>query len=395
MFRFSWTRFAVTLWAVLLAATCFKPLVKPVSGTVYVTYATAGREFAAGNPLYDVMHPFTDNYRYSPLVAAAFVPLSLLPLGVGGMLWRALGAAVFLTGLNAWAKRVCPDVPRAGLFLAALPLSIGSLANGQANVLVIGALLWATALATRNRWALAAVLVAGAGLFKGYPLAFGMLLALAAPVRFGLPLIAAAIAGLALPFAFQSPEYVSGQYELWQVNLGRDDRTNFPLYAGHQDFHMLLRVVGLHIERDPYRIVQALTGLAAAAVVVWQLRRGIERSRVVENAFALGVCWMIVFGPVVESSTFILLAPVLARELFDGRGRSRWAHAFALAGAALFAVSIGVFAFPHAIHRPVIALGIQPLAALCASVAAVGRGLALRPAPVLMVPQPVSHRAAA
>ena len=42
------------MWAAVVIAVCVKPLFKPVSGTVHVTYATAGQEFAAGRKLYDV-----------------------------------------------------------------------------------------------------------------------------------------------------------------------------------------------------------------------------------------------------------------------------------------------------------------------------------------------------
>src|SRR4051812_2394439 len=110
---------AAFVWVAVVIAVCGKPLLKPVSGTVYVTYATAGREFAAGQPLYDVAHPYTDNFRYSPLVAVAFVPFHWLPLGVGGSLWRILSVAVFASGLAAWARHAFPHVPRAAFFLAA------------------------------------------------------------------------------------------------------------------------------------------------------------------------------------------------------------------------------------------------------------------------------------
>src|SRR5262249_41995738 len=92
-----WLRAAVIAWVALLAYVLVKPLLNPVSGTISPTFARAGEEFAAGRKLYDVMHPHTDNYRYSPVVAAGFAPLSLLPLGIGGFVWRLLNAAVYLT----------------------------------------------------------------------------------------------------------------------------------------------------------------------------------------------------------------------------------------------------------------------------------------------------------
>jgi hypothetical protein len=384
------TRTAVGLWAVYLAVVCVVPLFKPLTGTIYPTYAVAGGEFAAGRPLYDVPHPYTDNYRYSPLVAAAFAPFAMLPMGVGGMTWRLLSAAVYLSALAAWAKRVNPRMPLAALFVCALPLSHMSLFNGQANAIVVGFLLWAAVFAADGRWSLAAGLVAAAALFKGYPVAFGLLLMLAAPVRVGVPLALAVAAGLALPYLFQSPEYVTAQYQYWLDNLSRDDRTHFPLYAGHQDFHMLLRVFGVEIPRDPYRFVQAGMGGLAAAVVGWQVWKGIDRPRVVLDAFTLAVCWMATFGPVVEGPTFILLAPVMARELVERATRPAWARWAALAGSGLFLVAVGAFAFPHHVHRPLIAAGIQPAAALLVCVSAVSqvfKSLATSPATAGAKPQ--------
>lgn len=376
-------RTAVGLWLVLLGVTCVRPLFQPTAGTVYPIYATAGAEFAAGRRLYDVPHPHTsDGFRYAPAVAAGLVPFAGLPPGVGGLAWRAVGAVVFLTGLAAWARRVCPGVRREGVFLLALPLSLGSLYNGQANPHVLGLLLWAAVLAADGRWGWAAVPVAGAVLFKGYPLAVGLLVCLAAPARFGVPLVLALFAGLALPYLAQSPDYVTDQYRYWWENLSpsRNDRSGFPLFAGYQDLHMLLRVAGAQVPAGPYRLVQLAAGAAAAGLIGWQVRRGLARPELVFNALTLGLCWMTLFGPSTESSTYILMAPVLARELADRRGRPAWARASAGVGAGLLVAAVAVFALPHAIHRPVIAAGVQPLGALLLTASAVGRVVAARPA---------------
>src|SRR5205823_115802 len=77
MTRTHWARAAVAAWAVLLAVVCARTALKPLSASIYPTFARAGAEFAAGGKLYDVPAPFTDNFRYSPLVAAGFVPFSL------------------------------------------------------------------------------------------------------------------------------------------------------------------------------------------------------------------------------------------------------------------------------------------------------------------------------
>lgn len=368
-----WMQAAIVSWAILLAITCFKPLFYPVSGTIYPTYAHAGEEFAAGRRLYDVPHPHTDNFRYSPLVAASFVPFSWLPLGFGGLVWRAISDAVFITALAAWIRRVAPDVHRSILFLVAIPLSIGSLHNGQANTLVAGLLLWGTVLAANARWSAAAILIAGAVLFKIYPLSIALLFVLAAPIRFGIPLAIALAAGAALPFAMQSTEYVSDQYRYWMENLGRDDRSNFPLHAGMQDFQMLLRVVGLPLPLTEYRYVQAATGSLVGLFSARMLWKGAARSDAALDSFALGTCWIILFGPATETSTFILLAPFMARELLDRKGQAKWAWYSAICGGGLFLFARIALAMPRAIHQPIIALGVQPLAAALIATAVIGR----------------------
>lgn len=376
-----WTRTAIILWAVLLGVACIRPLFKPTSSTVFPIYSLAGSDFAAGEPLYSRSHADTDVYRYSPVVAAFFEPFSLLPLGVGGAVWRVLGAVLFLTGLEAWRKRVCPGASATLFFLLALPLSVGSLSNGQANVHVLGLMLWGTLLAVRGWWSWAAAFIAAAALFKGYPIALGLLIALAAPIRFGLPLAAALAAGCALPYMLQDADYVNSQYRQWFESVSHDDRSNFPLHITMQDPQMLLRILGVPMPTANYRLVQLGAGAAAAVLVIRQLWKRVPREDVILHALVLGLCWMATFGPGVEASTFILLAPVMAREVGDRTNRPRWAAPFAWAGSALFFASVVLFAFPHHIHRPVIVLGILPVAALLLSTAAVARVASARREP--------------
>ncbi|MFO0797774.1 MAG: glycosyltransferase 87 family protein [Gemmataceae bacterium] len=372
-------RTAVGLWVVLLGVTCVRTVLKPLSANIYPTYAWAGERFAAGEPLYGVFAPYIDNYRYSPVVAAGFVPFGMMPWGPGGAIFRLLGAALFLGGCAAWFRRSWPDAPVAAALGVTLPLAIGSVSNGQANPHMVGLMVAAGALALGNRWAVAGACVAAAALFKGYPLALGMLLMLAAPARFGVGLVAALAAGLALPYLLQSPEYVTGLYHEWRTNLAGDDRTGWESWRGYQDFHLLLKTLGWTAPRSQYLLVQAGTGALCAAVLGWQRWRGVDRPALTTNAVTLGLCWMTVFGPAVESSTLILIAPVLSRELLDRAGQPRWASAATWAGAVLFLGAVVIFAFPHAVHRPVIGLGIQPLAAALVAAAGVARVVRTRP----------------
>lgn len=372
-------RTAVVAWAILLGVVCVRTVLEPLSGNIYPTYAWAGERFAAGEPLYGVYAPYVDNYRYSPVVAAGFVPFGWLPWGPGGAVFRLLGAGLLLGALAVWYRRSWPGVVLPAALLAALPLSLGSLNNGQANPHMVGLMVAAGAAALGGRWAVAGACVGAAALFKGYPLSLGMLLLFAAPAQFAVALAGTVAAGLALPYLMQNTEYVTGLYREWMVNLAGDDRTAWEPWRGYQDFHMLLKVAGWTVPRAQYIFAQAATGAACAAVLAWQRWRGVPKAEVAANTLPLALCWMTVFGPAVETSTLILLAPVLPRELLDRANQPRWARVSATLGTALFLAAIVALAFPHQVHRPILATGIQPFAAVLVAVPAVARVLRAKP----------------
>src|SRR5207237_40727 len=133
------------------------------------------------------------------------------------------------------------------------------------------------------------------------------------------------------------------------------------------------------------------SGLAAAGLLLTLRRRGLGRTDLTVSALTLGICWMCLFGPAVEASTFILLAPVMAFEVLTSR-RPTWTRVPVYTGAGLLLASVVLFAFPHSVHRPVIALGILPGGCLLLCLGAVGRMAANRPEHVvtLSAPAPIA-----
>ena len=150
---------------------------------VYPIFSNAGRLWLSAQSVYAVPTVVSDVFRYSPPVAAFFAPLSLLRDSWGGLIWRAEWLA-FFGGLAAWCRWQRPARDLAAMALLVLPLAMGGLNSGQCNALIIGSLLLAQVAFTRGFWTTAAVLVTIPTLFKGYPLAFGMLLCLVEPAAF-------------------------------------------------------------------------------------------------------------------------------------------------------------------------------------------------------------------
>jgi Glycosyltransferase family 87 len=366
----TWQRLAVGFWLAAVVAVCVRGAVQPRSHSLYPTYANAAAHWRGGADLYPhgPLEPGLEPYRYSPLVAASLVPFGLLPDEAGSVLWRLVNAAVLLAGLAAWLRSPLPWKPgkrqRALVYLLVLPLALAGLNNGQTNPLMVGFLLLTVAAAGDGRWNAAALCTALATALKIYPLALGLLLAAAYPRRFAGRLLLAIAVVAALPFLFQRPSYVAGQYAEWLRMLIGDDRKFWPVHVAYRDLWLLFRLTGTPMDPRVYLAIQMLSGAACAALCVAGRLRGWDPATVLTAALVLGTCWMTLCGPATESNTYVLLAPALARGLLAARveGWPRPERWLPSASTGLLAIGLlaGLTQWTARIH----ALGMQPLAAL-------------------------------
>jgi hypothetical protein len=349
------------LWIALCLGCSLRALLFPTSHTVYHNYADAGRSWLQGTDTYALdrddagaVVPRMSGYRYAPLVSALFVPFGLVPDGLGGALWRLINYACFF-GAFAWFQRVVlpgandlGDNAKAALWLLLLPLSLGSMNNGQANVLLVGLLLAAAAAVVTERWTLAASLLAGACLLKIYPLAIALLMLAVFPRQVGWRFLLALSIGLALPLALQHPGYVLGQYADWFRLLASDDRRDFALNQGYRDFYLLTRFFGVPMDAGLYWALRLAAAAGVAGLCLLGRKRHWPKQHLVQTLLALGCCWMVVFGPSTESSTFILVAPALAWALVDAfrPGRPAWSRAALVTVMAMFVATFTATWFP-------------------------------------------------
>jgi hypothetical protein len=370
-----WPRLAIFLWAMILLAICIRGLLHARSNSVYPIFAGAARNFWAGSDLYRAPG---DPYRYSPLVAALLVPFSLWPDPVGGVLWRLLNASVYLTAIAWWCRVVLPRSltanQQAVLYLLIVPLSVGSLNNAQSNALVLGLLLAGVATVACRRWNLASGCLALACLFKVYPIAVGLLLAAVYPRRFASRFLLALTIGLTLPFLLKPFDYVLAQYADWWHHLQTDDRQHLPIELWYRDLRLLCRSCHAQLGPTTYLLIQLLTAVAIAASCVAGRLAHWEQRRLLTTLFALGCCWMTLFGPATESCTYILLAPTLAWAVFDARLRSAtlWIRSGLALSFGLFTAAQAAVWFPAGV-RLVRVLALQPSAALLLLVCLIGK----------------------
>ncbi|MDY3555175.1 glycosyltransferase 87 family protein [Gemmata sp. JC717] len=360
-------RAAWAVWLLVLAGLLTRGAVAPHRNNCFRDhYRSGGVNWLAGTDLYGTT---ADTCRYSPAVHVALVPFSALPEYWGGLAWRAAGAATLLAALGWWLRAVCPPdlspKARAWVLLAALPLCLGSLNNGQSNVFMAAALLAGTAAAARGRWWVAAAAVAAACFFKIYPIAVGLLFVAMYPRRFGPRFALALAAGLLLPFLAQEPEYVARQYERWLGNLRADDRSAWVLDEAYRDAWLLVRRAGLPLSHAAYQWVTVAAAAAVGGLCLLARWRGVPDRTALNRAFGLGCCWMTAFGPATESPTYILLGPTLAWLLVESRrgGPAPWARGpVVLAAVLFFGTCVAVTTPPYG--RLVLRTGTQPAAAL-------------------------------
>lgn len=306
----------------MLAIICVRVGVNPHKQSVYTAdYHPTGSHWLHGQEIYSNHRHFL----YSPLCAAAFVPLSVLPLAVGNIVWRVICTAALAWVTSAWLRgglsRLdgAPAQPassrtRAITFLLLLPLAVGNINLGQLNVFV---LVFATAsvLAVRGQhWNVAALLLAAAGFMKIYPLSIGLLLAVLYPRRLAWRLALAIVLLFGLSLILQRPSHAWNEYREWYSHLIVDDRLDIDLFASWRDFGFLLRAMGLPVSDNGVRAIEvAAGGILALFLWVGQQRWAWTEDRLLGAVFYLGCSWMVLFGPATESATYVVLAlPICA-----------------------------------------------------------------------------------
>jgi hypothetical protein len=357
---------AFVLWALAILGVFARISFQPTKNSVYEIYAKAAHNWLSGNSLYDWQE--AAGYRYAPVVAILFVPLAVLPNPVAEVVWRLLDVAVLLGGF-AWCTSLripTRDARRywAIALILLLPLALGSVNSGQATCMLAGLLLCTIAAVYRERWNVAAAAASIAFFLKLYPLSLALLLGLLFGRKFIVRFLIACAIGLLLPFLFRRPSAVLQQYGDWILRLGSENRQDRPAIRWFHDVRLLLRTFGVIVNGGTFMTMQVLAGIMTAVVCWYGHMKRWPLSVLLGRTLALATCWMTLFGPSTEISTYTLIAPSLVWAL-----TSAWFDRSARAARIAPIISYGMFIavdvalwFPFG--RPFAAVGIAPVAGL-------------------------------
>ena len=322
---------ALLVWAIPLVIICAMVLHRPDQRTVVPVYHAASANWLNQETIY--IGPLGMNYL--PHFAVLYSPFHAMGVPAGDICWR-IAITVFFVYSFYRLINLCPTGNRHWNFLLAslfaMPICLGAIRNGQANVLLGAVSALAAVFLIEKRLSAAAVTMAAAVAVK--PL--GAVMLMLAPFvyrRLALRVAIALVGLLALPFLFGPTDYVISQYQAFYQNLA--DCSSHGTLLRFSNIYGILSELSIPVSRNQMTFV----GLAAASATLaaWlavakrghclsiqpppntetvdgetKLRCDSPKSDHGLMLLALTTSYLMLFNPMAESNGYVILAPAFA-----------------------------------------------------------------------------------
>ena len=296
-------------WLVMFLATA-AIIASGSSRTVVPAYREGAVSWIAGETIFK--HPGVGGFVYLPQAAVLFIPISLLSVAAGEVLWRFINIGVFAFGIFRIAGLV-RGRSATELFplmtLVTIPLAWDCARNGQATLIITGLMLLAVVDIASSRWWRATLWLSLGVAFK--PLAIVLVLLVMAidrPMtwRVLLGMLATAL----VPFLTQHPAYVVEQYAAFWSSLTKAAHVGVVEKGWTTPFNAL-QLVGIAVPEKVQTVLRLAAALGTLALCsLSRLRQDAVRSAAL--VFALAVVYLMLFSPRTENNTYAMLGPAIA-----------------------------------------------------------------------------------
>jgi hypothetical protein len=301
-----WRHWSVLLWGgVFCTLTVILWMTYPNGRDVTGVYREASQAWWAHQDLYK-----GPGFHYLPQFAILYSPFQAMPRFVEELLWRwvSVGLIIF-----AWWKLVTLADPSRKLVIffgssvVAMAACGDAFRSGQANtVLAAMGMLAASYLIERRWWPVAISLIVGMAVKPlGLVLALLVLVGYRPMVRpFALSFAIFAI----FPFFFGPSDYVIKQFQEAQTHL-----LNCLVVTDHRfaDVNGILRSLGWELSGGINQLVRI--GVGGAATLLWMvISRQTGRLPREFMLLALAVSYLMLFNPMTEVNSYVIMAPVYA-----------------------------------------------------------------------------------
>ena len=322
---------AVTVWIVFAIVAGVKAVASPIKHNSYYAFQAGTLLWWADQDMYDGTF---NEFRYGPAFAVAFSPLAQLPMSLGSLIWMWINLAAFFWALRVLVRDILPAAwtpDREGLFLLlVLMASYRGIWTAQTNTLIFATVVAGIQAIQRQRWGWAAFWLAVPVHIKIWPVAAALLLIACWPRKLLVRWVCALSAVALLPMATRWPSVVLTRYHEWYLGLSG------PMLVRHdyRDMWTLWEAVSGPVDKPAYLVLQLSTALLAAALCLWQQRRGATLEQLMTFVLGMWTAWQLLLGPGSERATFSLIAPLTAWAvvtcLSGSRGRALILPAFTL-----------------------------------------------------------------
>jgi len=302
-------------WYVFVAIAIARIHPRRFSST-FMAYLDAADRLLAREHVYNPL--LLGDFLYFPISLLLHAPLTRIDPVAAAAVVLTISAGLFTWACAALASAILGDRARSdetialagAVLLINIPAAWFNFKGIQAQVPMTAAMMAASTAMVAARWRLAAFWLFVAIVMK--PLALVMVLLCGALVReMRLPLIAAIIVVLLLPFAFIEWSYLISEYQAMGLKLWHIATVPALDWPYQADFSTMLREVGVQLPATialGIRMAAALCTLALA----WHVKRTGSRRSFAVAVLMLSACYITLFGPRNEFLSFIVLTPSLA-----------------------------------------------------------------------------------
>ena len=297
------------VWLIFAIALAVKTWISPEKHTTFPLFHQGSLNWAAGVDPYAASQ---FEYRYSPLFTVAFTPFSSLPVHLGGIVWSLANVWVLWVALRRFVEELIPNAwsPRTqAVFLGlALAVSVRSFWAAQCNTLIVAlACLALCDLAARRYWS-AALWLAIPVYIKVWPIALAMLLMASRPAQLIPRFLACCLVLGLIPYAAQSPEFVTQQYSQFFSGL------TGPMQVRHiyRDAWTIWEFIAPPVPERGYQFLQLATAGLTLVFTLWQTVGQSDFRRALLAVVCAWSVWQLVFGPGSERNTFCIITPLIA-----------------------------------------------------------------------------------
>ena len=371
-------RIAITLWITLLIALTVKTLLKPTSHSVFPVYYQAGTNWWQQVDIYQVNQGI-DHYRYSPTAAIFFSVFTFMGITLGAILWNLCSIFIFILGCNRFRKTLIShgstiNKDSGGFFIISLFAALSGLWNSQCNAFVIGLILLGTTDLIEGKNNRAVIALAFAFIIKSTILPILAILILIRPFPLLPKLLIAMVALFLFPFLTSPSSFVFQEYHSWYEHLQETKGLRWPgfrdAWYGWLIFQEQLNPSSFNDQlwsiptNFIYKIIQLLTGFATAAIVFYWKIKVADKVELMFRSIALGMVWLLLFGPASEFPTFAFIAPFLAWGWLDRKTWNKGEPLLLTSLVLILFLGWQNFTFPLRNHLPFL-LSALPVGTIC------------------------------